>query len=338
MPSERLRAIAEVREWVASGALREMGDWQREGMVVHPGDCGVLSREGEELEDVLLDGDQPWRDGHDDEMEALDDEDCLRLDATSMDASPAVVARPQPGDAAEDVAVAVKACQRLTLLKRLRADMRAAQVPQASFVVARAIQDLERGLRATDGEERKANMVLRRAVEEQRAKEVEALEAAREKARRRAARTRRERRAKRRAAKVKAAADKAARELRRRFATGVVTFSASACGDRRVGLKTRKDALERLFSRSPALPPKEAAEWPAFRDRYAAMFPKLCPDDTGRRFVETIERVQRQLAQHYSARTRFNAAPSEDADAEAFLKFVRASQRRMPAPHAALTM
>lgn len=339
MAGERLRAIAAVRERVAAGELREMGDWKLvDGIVVHPGDAGVLAREGEELEEVLGDGEQPWRDGADEELEALDDGDCLRLEATGREDSPAVVARPLPGDAEEDVAVAVKACARLTLLKRLQAEMRPAQVPQASFVVARAIQDLERGLRAPDGEQRRANMVLRRAVEEQRAKEVAALEAARLKARRRAARARREKRAKRKAAKAKAAAAQAAREKKRKLAGVLVTFSAAACGDRKSGLKTRKEALERLFSRSPALPAKEAAEWPSFRDRYAAMFPKLHPSNTGRVFVETIERVQRQLAQHYSARTRFNAVPSAEADADAFLKFVRAGQRSIPAARDALTM
>lgn len=338
MPGERLRAIAAVRERVASGELREMGHWQREGIVVHPGDRGLLAREGEELEGVLEEGDQPWRDRRDEEEEALDDEECLHLGGMSAGAPPAVVAKPLPGDTAEDVAGAVKACARLTLLKRLHAEMRSAQVPQASFVVARAIQDLERGLRAPDGEQRRANMVLRRAVEEQRAKEVAALEAARAKARRRAARARREKREKRRAAKAKASAEKAARERRRKLAAGPVSFSAAACGDRKVGLKTRKEALERLFSRSPALPPKEAAEWPALRDRYAALFPTLYPVETGRHFVETIERVQQQLAQHYTARTRFNAAPSAEADEAAFLKFVRGAARRMPVARGALTM
>lgn len=338
MAGERLRALAEVREQVASGELRAMGDCRREGFIRHPEDCGVLAREGAELEDTLLDGERPWRDEQDDELEALDDADCLRLGDGQLAGDLAVVARPRPEDAPEDVAVAVKACARLTLLKRLQAEMRPAQVPQASFVVARAIQDLERGLRAPDGEQRRANMVLRRAVEEQRAKEMEALEAARQKARKRAQRARREKRAKRKAAKAKAVAAKAAREKTRKRAGGLVTFSAAACGARKAGLQTRKEALERLRSRSPALPAKEAAEWPALRDRYAALFPILHPSNTGVAFLQTIERVQRQLVQHYTARTRFNAAPSEEADAEAFLKFVRAAQRAVPAPRDTLAM
>ena len=331
MPAERLRAIAEVRARVASGELRSMGDWQSPGIVTHPADNGVLMLEGEELEDVWEDGGRPWRDEQDDDLEALDDEDCLRLDAPPRESGVAAVVKPLPGDAPEEVEAAVKACRRLELLKRLKADLRPLALPQASFVVGRAIQDLERGLRASGTEDRKANMVLRRAVEEQRAKEVEAMEAARAKARRRAKRTRREKRAKRKA-------EKAAREKKRKFATGLVTFTAADCGDRKKGERTRKEALERLFSRSPALPPAEKAAWPTVRDRYAAMFPMLHPVDTGRAFVHTIEAVQRQLAQHYSARTRFNAAPAAAADADAFLKFVRAALARLPAPRDALTL
>ena len=338
MPAERLRAIAEVRARVASGELRVMGDWQSAGIVVHPADSGVLALEGEELEGARGDGGNPWRDGQDDDLEALDDEECLRLDAPPRESGPQAVVRPLPGDAPEEVAAAVKACKRLELLKQLRADLRPVALPQASFVVDRAIQDLERGLRAPGGQDRQANMVLRRAVEEQRAKEVEALQAARAKAVRRARRARREKRAKRRAAKAKVVAEKAALDRKRKFAGGLVTFTAAACGDRKTGERTRKAALERLFARSPPLPPPEAAAWPAFRDRYAAMFPMLHPMGTGRVFVETIERVQRQLAQHYSARTRFNAAPAEAADAEAFLKFVRAAVARLPAPRDTLTM
>ena len=51
MPSERLRAMAEVYELLASGKVRSFDDWQ--SLVQHPPDTGARGLEGSEFEGEL---------------------------------------------------------------------------------------------------------------------------------------------------------------------------------------------------------------------------------------------------------------------------------------------
>ena len=58
MPSERLRAMAEVDELLASGTVRSFDDWQR--VVQHPPDTGARGLEGSEFEGDLDPGECMW--------------------------------------------------------------------------------------------------------------------------------------------------------------------------------------------------------------------------------------------------------------------------------------
>ena len=58
MPSERLRAMAEVDELLASGTVRSFDDWQ--SLVQHPPDTGARGLEGSELEGELEPGECVW--------------------------------------------------------------------------------------------------------------------------------------------------------------------------------------------------------------------------------------------------------------------------------------
>ncbi len=79
-----------------------------------------------------------------------------------------LVVRPLPGDDPDEVQEADAAARRLQTLKRLRSELAANRVPAAFNQVDREVGQLERGLRAKTGKERKANTVLRRHLAEAR--------------------------------------------------------------------------------------------------------------------------------------------------------------------------
>ena len=174
------------------------------------------------------------------------------------------------------------------------------------------------------------NAVLWRTLEEHRRREREDLGKVEQKARKRARAARRATRTKRREAKAKAAADKAERARLRQLAALPLAFSVAEAGHKMRGIKVRSEALERMHLNSPPRPPDLEPHWIGIRNRYARFFPHLHTLGTGEAFVDLIHELQTRPCHHYRSRTRFNGVPREDADPEAFARFVRRAERQVP--------
>lgn len=334
MPAERLRAIQSIRDRVASGELTSMEDWRSKGVVVHPADPGIVMLEGAELEDALEEGEAVHEDEEHKALCEADDQDVEQMDAiVARSLEQPMLVSIEDGDAVEDITEASVGARRLAALKRLRAETvkEKLNVPRAIFTFDKEISELERGIRSRSLGEKQINQVLRRTVEENRAKEQEAVDKARKRARRRAQKARQEKRAAKATAQAKAAAAKASVERMRRMAVLPMRFTKADLGVGPQSCKRRCQLLERVRLNAPALPEAEALQWPELRDRYAKQFKLDNPVDTGGHFVRTIEAVLRGLAEHYKMRTRFNGPGHAKGDPDAFLKFVRRIHRALPA-------
>ena len=332
MAGERLRAIQSIRDRVASGELTAMEDWRSKGVIVHPADPGIIMLEGAELEDALEDGEAAYEDDEFRALRAADDKDVEEMDAVEAKSLEPAILSIVDGDAPEDIREASFGARRLAALKRLRAEAFAEKlnVPRAIFCFDKEISELERGIRSRSFGDKSINEVLRRSVEEKRALEHEMVMKARERARRRARRVRKEKRAARRMAKAKAAAAKEAASRMRRLAVPM-RFSKADLGNGPSGVKNRCKLLERIRLNAPDLPEAEAAQWPELCQRYGRWYATLHPVDTGTHFLREMQQLQRKLAEHYRARTRYNGPGADKGDQGAFLAFVRRILRAMPA-------
>lgn len=336
MRNVRLRAMAEVEARVAAGEIKEFGDW--EALIVHPDDAGILHDEGAELVAVKDPEDKSWITAEDEQLIIDDEADVLNQLAQATAAQPEVVVVAQAGDGEQDVADANKAASRLALLKRLRAHALEAKVPTAFFSVDREVGQLERGLQADSVKTKhKVNQVLRRAVEEAADKQAAEIARLRAKARKAQEQKRKIRAQAAKAAQAKKAAQEAKKAHQKKLDALPVTWSAKDCGDPKNGYSARKNCLERLKLRSPALTFEENAQWTRIRDKYARAFPKSKKGPTGVLFINEINEVLKRLGSHYDGKTKYNSK-GEGGDKAAFSKFFRSMSKKIPQPAVAATM
>ena len=333
MKNVRLRAMQEVDERVAAGEIKEFSDWQK--LIVHPGDPGVQADEGAELCGEACADDMPWATEADEKV--LAEDDAAVLDMREQEPAPVVV-EAKAGDAPEDVEEASHAARRLELLKRLRAETLRAKVPAAFFNVDREVGQLERGLRADTGKKRKVNHVLRRAVEEAADKQAAARRASMAKARKTAELQRQLRAKAAKQAKAKREAQEAKKALQQKLDALPQTWSAKDCGDPKKSYKCRRDCLERLKLRSPALTFEEDAHWPKTRDAYAKNYPKGKKGPAGVLFINEINDVLKALGVHYNGKTKFNAKGGDEGSVNAFAKYFRSMAKKIPQASLAATM
>ena len=133
-----------------------------------------MEDEGDELQDPLSEGESVC--DEDGREQAADD-----FDVECLDHPVAVAAL--PGDDPAAVAEAVVLAQRYEALKIIKAAADRHNVPAASNIVEREIVQISRGLRAGNRkEEKQANNVLRRHMDERFKKEMAAIQARRKEA------------------------------------------------------------------------------------------------------------------------------------------------------------
>ena len=333
----RRATVAEVDQHVASGLLTSFADWRM--VVKHPVDPGVVEEEGAEFEGDLEEGELPWEGEQDAGLHELDDKDVMNM-AHGKDAASGLQIVAEDGDDAKEVDDAVVAAERLNKLRRLRADAVAAKVPSAAFKVDQEVAQLERGLRAKTREERQVNKVLRRAIEQTAQKEAANLKAQQAEARK-AMQDARVARAKKAAAKKSQETAKLAKQtLAKKLDDLPKTFSVASCQDPKAGWKNRRDCLERLKLRSPALAFAAEAQWTVCRDAYAKRYPKVVKSKIGfgAIFIKEINAVLEKLGCHYAGPSKFNAKGEKKGDQEAFAKFFKNMQKHIPKPADAAIM
>ena len=323
----RAEAVAKVDAMVDSGQLTGFHDWQK--LVEHPEDPGVMEDEGDELQDPLSEGEAVC--DEDGREQAADD-----FDVECLDHPVAVAALPVDDPAA--VAEAVVLAQRYEALKIIKAVVDRHNVPAASNIVEREIVQISRGLRAGNRkEEKQANNVLRRHMDERFKKEMAAIQARRKQAfdRRRNLAVAKAALAKARLAKEarqqegKAAKEKAVKELAEKAAklaslpkkissADVGTFSAK-------GDTARMEALERVKLNSPKLTEDRELRWEYVRDRFAKEPPLHLSHNAygwGVAFVGEIDTLLKSLGRHYLGHSLYNGKDSKvKGDPDAFQKF-----------------
>ena len=332
MHEGRRRAMQEVDELLASGAVTSFGDWQK--VVRHPETTGAAALEGEEFEGELLEGEKPWITPDDEALIAADEADFFRKQQEPPADDPAE---------AEASRLAVSAATRLARLKALRAQHALCHLPAAAGLVDTEIKQVSRGLRAGGREEsQKANDKLSAYMDGVVAKEKELL------GKRQAAATRqraivRQQGANRRAVlRKKKAAAKAKADLKTKLDALPVSFRADECGKPGApGQRARSACLERLKLRSPKLSFEHEVDWLAVRNLYCSA-PQLRTTyklkkhaAVGAEFIREVNEVLRALREHYVGPTRYNEKGKVGGDPLAFVKwFKRAKEAVMP-PEAA---
>ena len=339
MASERRAAIAEVDALFSSGEEVSAGGWR--ALVRHPEDPGVLTLEGAELEGALVAGEALWETEADLQAAEKDDAECLHgpgpAEKRAAESSCALGAGEEvvvtaPGDDPADIEEALVATKRLAKLRTLQRDLAAARVPAATFLVAKEVSQLERGLRAKGPAEKRANAVLRRTVEKRVADEAVVLRRKRAVAKKKAHNLRvvKATLAKAKALKKKAAAAKAA--VKAKLAALPKTFSAKDCDEAgAAGRAAREACLERLKLRSPKLAFEAEANWDKIKKAYAKAYPNIVGKKAvGHTFIKQIDRVLERLVEHCSSETAYNKGGKTGGDPEAFAKFVARLSKDVP--------
>ena len=313
MPAERSRAIAEVDAAVATGQVRSMEDWRV--VVRHPESPGVLCHEGQEFEGELEPNENVWEDEVDVAVATADDK---AAEAEEQDVAASVQQVVGPMDAEADVDRAVGAAKRLAALKRLRAAAIAARVPAAANAIVSQIALLERGITGTTKEERAVNSVLRRHMEEVRAKEVATVQKQREETAKTKKRVAIVKRLRAVAAKKKAEKKKQQADLKARIAKVPKTFTLEDVGP--VGAKgdrARRDCLDRLKATAPALSVEDEVRWPALRDGFIKQHMIKWGPVGGEHFLKEINAVLTKLKDQYAASASSAAAAPPECSAAA---------------------
>ena len=210
-------------------------------------------------------------------------------------------------------------------MKNIRRMSLDSKVTGAFFHVDREIRHLERGLRAATREDRRANIVLRRAMEKRAAVEADRVRAKREEARKSAKAKARARAA---AARVRAATAKKKEEsvaLQKRLDDLPKTFAAadfSKAGA--AGLRARADSLERIQLRAPKLPFAARARWREVRDGFAKHYRVYKGFKTdaqiGPSWVNLLDKLLAALQEHYKGESPYNKPGASGGDKEAFYK------------------
>ena len=333
MDEGRRRAMQEVDELLASGAITSFGDWQK--VVRHPESTGIACLEGEELEGELLEGEKPWVTPEDEALIAADEADFFRKQQ-----EPPADAAPEDAEASR---LACSAVTRLARLKALRAQHALCQLPAAAGLVDSEIKQVSRGLQAGGREEsQKANDKLRAYMDVVVAKEKELLAKRQAAAARQRVIVRKQAATNKTILRKKKAKAKAKAELKKKLDELPVAFRAEDCGTPGPpGQRARTACLERLKLRSPKLPFELEVNWVQVRNAYSTLpklratykLKKLAP--AGAEFINDINGVLRALREHYSAPTRYNKESAVGGDPMAFENWFRRAKEAVMPPKAA---
>jgi hypothetical protein len=323
MPAIRRQILADVDEGVASGRF-SVAKWK--DLVQHPEDPGVLVDEGAEFEGDL-DG-LPWLDEEAAKVIEADDAEVLKPEE---DPDQQLVEAP-PGDSAGALVEADASAKRLVVLKRLRAETRAAGIPGAYFSLDNEVSQLQRGLKSKSKAAGEAQQILRRHVAAQQEEAHKALQKRRAAAQDLDRKVKKARLAVAETNWVKQAAAKAKAEHKKKVDELPKVISAKDCGQPKLkGLQSRVACLERLMLRSPPLSFAQRARWTAIRDGYAARMAKMHKGETvGVVFIGKINDVLKALGDKYQGVTTHNKKKDCGGDANAFAAFLKVMEQAIP--------
>ena len=330
MAEERRKALQEVDDLIASGAVASFADWQK--VVRHPEDPGAQNLEGAEFEGELASGEKSWITLEDEALIALDESDFFKKKEEA-------VPRADPAEA-EASRLAVSAAARLAQLKVLRADHMKCRLPAAAGLVDQEIKQVSRGLHASGrAESQRATAKLREHMDSVVAQETKLLVKRQQRQRKLRRIALKQKVLEKRRQRNKKAAAKAKAKLAKKLAELPVTFSAADCsraGD--PGLRSRIDCLERLKVRSPPLPFDLEMDWNHIRTSYAGakklreVYKLKHFATVGYSFIDEINGVLEKLVEHYSGPSRYNKEGEKGGDAQAFERFVsRMKAKVLPA-------
>lgn len=315
MPAVRRSIIEEVGGFVASGKAT-MASWR--GLIQHPVDPGVMTREGEEFEGVL-EG-PAWADNEYDALVAADDVDTAAAEAKAE----APVVQALPGDSPAAVEEADAAAKRMILLKRLRAEAKMAAAPGAYFSLDNELHQMQRGRHAKSPKVQESQAILRRHVLQKSAEAREDLDKRRAAAREtdKAARE-----VKDALAAVKLAKSKeveARKELKNKLDSLPKIYTSKMLSAEGVaGTKVRRECLDRLKLRSPPLSFANEARWREVRDEYIRRSEKMNKKGTvGPYLTARIKACITGLGCHWGGGGKGKAKPVE-GDPAAFNVFFK---------------
>ena len=339
MCEERLRAIAEVDDLVATGVITGFGQWQQ--VVRHPPDPGAKALEGEEFEGELEPGEPVW----------LDDSDKARLWAEEAETMALEAEHAEEGQvlAIEKSDDAVAQARRLAQLKETLASLRGMGVPAAANLVDQQIVAIEKSTRCAGREEQvsakaKLRAFVRRSLDAER-NAIKAQQQVMFRRRRLAAKVNAK---KKKAAKKKMAIAKEKAALKARIEKLPKTFTAAMCGEVGAkGLAARVLCLERLKLYSPKLDFEREVGWDPLKREIARkeLFFKCqglaAKASIGHAFVGEIARVVNELKDHYagpSLAKKKGKGFVAGGDPQAFVKFFDHFQGFVPKCATAVTL
>lgn len=315
MATLRAQAIADVDAMLDSGAITSFHEWDK--LIEHPPDPGInqMSQEGMEFEGELGPGECPWLTDAD---KAAIMHDSVAVMTEDLQIAPAPVA--------EAARLDLASARRLALLRELRVSCVNARVPGAVGLADQHIRRVERSLNAGgSAQSQEANAIVAKLLRTKLDKE-------RLLAKKRSASARKAKRAdrrnllmKRRLKAAQAAKAAAKRELKRKIEALPAHFTDLMVDTKdKVGQKARVDCLERLKSRSPALPFMLEVHWYRIKRHWSTpkhflAFMGLNPKHIiGPPFIRCVLDCQRALVEHYQGETQFNSKGQTGGNARAF--------------------
>lgn len=326
MPELRLAALAAVDVRVAAGTSIE--DWA--SFVEHPTDPGIQG-EGFELEGILADGERPW----------LQEDDFALLAADMKEGKEepaAITVEARAEDDPEEVAEALDASRKMALLKRLRADASKANLPNICAQVDKQVSRLERGRKAKTAAEKKANAVLRRAVDKRLAEDAAKLRARRQSALEARINVAKIKARRARVADARRRAKQAEAARKAQLDALPKTWSLADLAGKK-GKAAARAILDRLKLRAPALPLEQDARWPKIRDSYIRLvLGSKSGKAPGVTFLAKVNKVLKALGRYYEGKTTYKEENPEAGDAQAFAKFFAEMEKVVPKPATAVTL
>jgi hypothetical protein len=305
----RTQALADVRRRVDSGellwtsvcidSLREPWGAAGEG----------IQLEGQEIQEGLDVDDPLWEDEADGQAPAIDSEDEDHL-AVELDEKPPgpdapieVIVPQLEGDSAADVEVARAYALRLQVLGKMKSLAESSNLPQLAWHVEKETTKLNK-LHNIGSNDKQASAVLRRFLAAQTKKEFHNLEKVRAETRKRKLEEsavklseKQSKMAKDEDKKLQLARSKALALLPKKFNSDEFG-QGHATGGTKAHATAREQCLDRLRLRAPPLPLNLDEYWPEFKSQYSHWIGEKKKGATGKYFLDTVERVMKELGDH----------------------------------------
>jgi hypothetical protein len=104
----------------------------------------------------------------------------------------------------------------------------------------------------------------------------------------------------------------------------------------------RANCISRLHGKSPKRSFEDEARWTTVRDAYCFRFRTIAgftkDANIGPAFVKHVNKVLKQLGEHYGDKTTYNKDGKKGGDPQAFESFFRKMEKSIPKPASAVTL